>query len=119
VVAGVYANGAAGGLAGIRAGRRLRILDCHFQDGNGIKPSAPMIVIVPTFTEILIDRSTFGLLPAGDVYISAANNGSEYNSGLISNCCFSVAELDTNLHILPGSMIVSGCFDGAGVATTA
>ena len=97
-------------------GRRLLIRNCEWQDGNGTTSSGPCITIAAPLTELLIRDCYFGQLPTGDVYIATA--GANY--GLIANCFFNHDDLDTDAEITLGTGVTAvGCFDKAGIATTA
>jgi hypothetical protein len=97
-------------------GRRLLIRNCEWQDGNGTTSSGPCITIAAPLTELLIRDCYFGQLPTGSVYI--ATSGANY--GLIANCFFNIDDLDTDSEISLGTGVTAvGCFDKAGIATTA
>ena len=102
--------------ASANPGRRLTVRNCDWLDGNGTKPSAACITIAAPLTEFLITGCNFPQLPTGNVYIATA--GANY--GLISNCFFNEDDLDTNAEITLGTGVtVVGCYDQAGIATTA
>ncbi len=97
-------------------GRRLLIRNCEWQDGNGTTSSGPCITIAAPMTELLIRDCYFGQQPTGDVYIATA--GANY--GLIANCFFNHDDLDTDAAITLGTGVLAvGCYDAAGIATTA
>lgn len=97
-------------------GRRLLVRNCEWQDGNGTTSSGPCITILPPMTEILIRDCYFGQEPTGAVYIQTA--GANY--GLVANCFFNHDDLDTDASISLGTGVKAvGCFDQAGIATTA
>lgn len=97
-------------------GRRLTIRNCEWLDGNGTPPDAPCIVVAPPCTEILITDCYFPQESAANsVFISMAGA----NEGLIANCYFAVADLDTDAQILPGGCLVTAIYDVSGLATTA
>lgn len=97
-------------------GRRFTVRHCEWLDGNGTVSSAQMIDVSAPCTEILIRDCFFPQAPTGDVYIDLAGA----NEGVIANCYFGSADLDTDLHILQGTAtIVVACYDVGGLATTA
>lgn len=97
-------------------GRQLHIRNCEWMDGNGTTASGPHITIAAPATEILIRDCYFGQQPTGDVYIATA--GANY--GLIANCFFNHDDLDTDAAITLGTGVTAvGCYDKAGIATTA
>jgi hypothetical protein len=97
-------------------GRRLTIRNCEFLDGNGTAPSAVIITIAPPMTEFIIRDCYFPQLPTGSVYIAIAGA----NEGLIANCYFNHDDLDTDAEITLGDAVAAvGCYDKAGIATTA
>ena len=94
-------------------GRRLTVRNCEWLDGNGVVPSAPCITIAPPLTEMLIRDCYFPQLPTGSVYIATAGAV----EGLIANCFFNIADLDTDAHITLGTAVVAvSCWDKAGIA---
>jgi len=98
-------------------GRRLTIRNCEWLDGNGTASSGPMITIAPPCTEILIRDCHFPQKPtsSGNVYISMAGA----NEGMVSNCYFGIADLDTDAEILQGTAtLIVACYDVGGLATT-
>ena len=97
-------------------GRHLHVRDCEWFDANGGQADVAGIQIPAPATEILIRDCHFGLKPASGVYIDT--NGDNY--GMISNCYFNEADLDTDAEILLGTGVKAvGCYDQAGIATTA
>lgn len=102
--------------ASANPGRRFTVRNCDFLDGNATAPSGPCITIAAPLTEFLITGCNFPQLPTGNVYIATA--GANY--GLISDCYFNEADLDTDAEITLGTGVkVVGCYDHAGIATAA
>ena len=97
-------------------GRRLTVRNCEWLDGNGTVPATRCIDIAPPMTEFLIRDCHFPQEPTDAVYIDVGGA----NEGLISNCYFNDDEVDTDLKITQGTVTnVVGCYDAAGLATTA
>jgi len=97
-------------------GRRLTVRNCEWLDGNATKPSGACITLTAPVTEFLIRDCFFPQLPTGNIYIATA--GANY--GLIANCYFNEADLDTDAEITLGTGVkVVGCYDHAGIATAA
>jgi len=95
-------------------GRRLTIRNCEWLDGNGTPPTSPCIYILPPCTEILIRDCFFPQeASASSCLISCAGSS---NEGLLANCFFAVADLDTDLQILPGGILVVNMYDVSGRA---
>jgi hypothetical protein len=91
----------------------LYIRDCQFLDGNGTTPSTAYIVITAPCTEFVIQGCTFGQLPTSTYYIQTA--GANY--GLICDCYFNEAAVDTDAEITLGTGVrVAGCWDHRGIA---
>ena len=96
-------------------GRRFTVRNCEWLDGNGVVSSAQMIDVSAPCTEILIRDCFFPQAPTGSVYIDLAGA----NEGVIANCYFGTANLDTDAHILQGTAtIVVACYDVGGLAAT-
>jgi hypothetical protein len=96
-------------------GRRFTVRNCEWLDGNGTVSSAQMIDVSAPCTEILIRDCYFPQAPTGSVYIDLAGA----NEGVIANCYFGSANLDTDAHILQGTAtIVVACYDVGGLAAT-
>ena len=97
-------------------GRRLTVRNCEWLDGNGTVPATRCIDIAPPMTEFLIRDCYFPQEPTDAVYIDVGGA----NEGLIANCFFNDDEVDTDLKITQGTLTnVVGCYDAAGIATTA
>jgi len=91
-----------------KLGRQFVVKWCDFLDAIGAVASGPYIAIAPPCTEVLIDHCTFGQLPTGGCYISAA--GANY--GQLSNCNFGVADMTKATGLVLGSIIATACYDG-------
>jgi len=92
--------------------RRHRIQDCHFDSYNGAANDNAYIRILGVQTDLLIYRCTFDIKPTDTYYIQATGT----NLGLIANCFFAEADLDTDAEIVQGGLTVVGCWDVAGIA---
>lgn len=105
------AGGATGGITftcSANPGRRLRILDCIFQEGNGAAPATEYINIAGVASEVLIRNCHFGLIPTSAKYILVTSS-----TGDLSGCHFAKADLHVTSDITLGGLINAGNFDGA------
>lgn len=103
-------NGVTGGIIavpGVNPGRRLRIRDCVFQEGNAAAVDTTYISVT-TFSEVLIDSCRFGLRPTDTKFITTVTS-----TGLISNCYFQDASATADITLSTG-MIMVGCYDVLG-----
>ena len=92
--------------------RRVRIQDCHFDSFNGAANDEAYIRIFGSTSDLLIYRCTFDIKPTEGYYINATGS----NLGLIADCYFAEADLDTDAEIVQGGLTVVGCYDVAGLA---
>lgn len=110
-------HGSAGVTGGINAvgsanpGRRLRILNSIFQEGNGAAVDTAYITILGVYSEILIDKCRFGLIPTDGHFIYITSS-----TGLISNSQFQHADMTIASTIIQGGTLMVNCHDVAGLA---
>jgi len=94
--------------------RRNVIRDCIFSGFNGAANDNAYIRVYSN-TDLLIYRCTFEIKPTDTYYIQATGT----NLGMIADCYFGEADLDTDAEIVQGGLTVVACYDVAGLATTA
>jgi hypothetical protein len=103
------AGGATGGITfscSATPGRRLRILDCIFQEGNAAAGATEYINIAGVASEVLIDRCRFGLIPTSGKFVLVTSS-----TGMISNCYFQSADVDLTDSLTLGGLIGVGLYD--------
>ena len=89
------------------------IRDCDFLGGNGTNMSGPPIIGAAPWHDATIRDCHFLNDSATGVFISIAGSTS---TGSIANCQFAVADISTT-YIVEGGLIVTGAYDGGGLAT--
>jgi hypothetical protein len=99
-------HGSAGVTGGITAtgsanpGRRLRIRDCAFLEGNGAAVATEYINIAGVYSEVQIHGCRFGLIPTSAKYILVTSS-----TGMISHCWFAKADLDLTSDMTLDSLV--------------
>ena len=112
VIRNCFFHGSAGVTGGITAtygvnpGRRLRIRDCIFHEGNGAVVDTAYIYI-NLFTEVVIADCYFATVPTDTHYIEAITS-----TGFIVNCTFGVADMTLATGIIKGGLIAVNLADG-------
>lgn len=103
------AAGATGGITfscSANPGRRFRVLDCQFLEGNGVASATEYINIAGVASEVLIDRCVFGMEPASGKFIVITSS-----TGTLSNCYFGHDDVDLTDDLTLDSVIPVGIFD--------
>lgn len=99
-------HGSAGVTGGITAtgsanpGRRLRIRDCAFLEGNGTAVATEYINIAGVYSEVQIHGCRFGLIPTSAKFILVTAS-----TGMISHCWFAKADLDLTSDMTLDSLV--------------
>ena len=105
-------HGSAGVTGGITAtgsanpGRRLRIRDCAFLEGNGAAVATEYINIAGVYSEVQIHGCRFGLIPTSAKMILVTAS-----TGMISNCWFAKADLDLTSDLTLSDLVYVGLYD--------
>jgi hypothetical protein len=97
------AGGATGGInfsCSANPGRRLRILDCQFLEGNGAASATEYINIAGVASEVLIDNCRFGLIPTSAKYVLITSS-----TGMLSNCSFMKADVHLTNDLTLGGLL--------------
>lgn len=97
------AGGATGGITftcSANPGRRLRILDCQFLEGNGAASATEYINIAGVASEVLIDNCRFGLIPTSAKYVLITSS-----TGMLSNCSFMKADVHLTSDLTLGGLL--------------
>jgi hypothetical protein len=100
------AGGATGGITftcSTVPGRRLRILDCAFLEGNGAASATEYINIAGVCSEILINNCQFGIIPTSAKYVLITSS-----TGMISNCSFMKADVHLTNDLTLGGVLGVG-----------
>jgi hypothetical protein len=100
------AGGATGGITltcSANPGRRLRILDCQFLEGNGAASATEYINIAGPASEVLINNCQFGLIPTSAKYVLITSS-----TGMISNCSFMKADVHLTSDLTLGGVLGVG-----------
>ena len=93
--------------------KRPLIMGCEFIGGNGNEmKTAPIVGAAPWHDAIIRDCYFANDVDSG-IYINIAGSSS---TGSIANCQFAVADISTT-YIVEGGLIVTGAYDGGGLAT--
>jgi hypothetical protein len=103
------AGGATGGITfscSANPGRRLRILDCQFVEGNGAASATEYINIAGVASEVLIHRCQFGLIPTSAKFILVTSS-----TGMVSECHFQSADVDLTDSLTLGGLVLVGAYD--------
>jgi hypothetical protein len=106
---GKYSGGTTGGITftcSANPGRRLKILNCGFVEGNGATCATEYINIAGVASEVVIKDCYFGLIPTSAKYILATST-----TGIIANCYFADADLDLTDDLTLSSIVPAGLWD--------
>ena len=106
---GKYGGGATGGITftcSANPGRRLKILNCGFQEGNGTTCATEYINIAGVASEVVIKDCYFGLIPTSAKYILITSS-----TGIIANCYFEDTDLDLTDDLTLSNVIPAGLWD--------
>jgi hypothetical protein len=104
------AGGATGGITftcSANPGRRLKILDCQFIEGNGAASATEYINIAGVASEVLIYKCHFGLIPTSGKFILATST-----TGDLSMCSFAKADVHITNDLTLSSLTLVGNADG-------
>jgi hypothetical protein len=103
------AGGATGGITftcSTNPGRRFRVLDCAFLEGNGAASATEYINIAGVCSEILINNCQFGIIPTSAKYVLITSS-----TGMISNCSFMKADVHLTNDLTLGGVLGVGNTD--------
>jgi hypothetical protein len=106
---GKYGGGATGGITfscSANPGRRLKILDCGFMEGNGATCATEYINIAGVASEVVIKNCYFGLIPTSAKYILITAS-----TGIITNCYFADADVHLTNDLTLSNVVPAALWD--------